>query len=177
MFESRGLPRDWRHLIRGERPQLLKLLKSQRHDHSLGSFLGAVSDATIGSLIEICFWEEKNGHIILFTTRGLKNIPLRLLGTTFTNAISCFVEPGPQEPYIDSFLNALCSHLIFFVWGNGNALEYMYYQFSVHVLPIFSTCITNFQYMNYRFFVRFQDFIHILLSYLFDVEHISLHFS
>jgi hypothetical protein len=27
-----------------------------------------------------------------------KNVPVRLLGTGFTNAISCF-KPGPQEPH------------------------------------------------------------------------------
>jgi hypothetical protein len=29
-----------------------------------------------------------------------KNFPVRLLGTRFTNAITC-LEPGPQEPYRD----------------------------------------------------------------------------
>jgi hypothetical protein len=28
-----------------------------------------------------------------------KNVPVRFLGTRFTNAISCF-GPGPQEPYL-----------------------------------------------------------------------------
>jgi hypothetical protein len=34
---------------------------------------------------------------------GPKNLHVRLLGTRFTNALSCF-EPDPQEPY-RAFLN------------------------------------------------------------------------
>jgi hypothetical protein len=33
----------------------------------------------------------------------LKNVPERLLGTRFTNAISC-IEPGPEGPYREIFL-------------------------------------------------------------------------
>jgi hypothetical protein len=35
----------------------------------------------------------------------IKNVPIRLLGKRFTNAISCFGH-GPQEPYRD-ILNTL----------------------------------------------------------------------
>jgi hypothetical protein len=39
--------------------------------------------------------EEKHTHCITFY-RFFKNVPVRLLGTRFTNPISCF-EPGPQD--------------------------------------------------------------------------------
>jgi hypothetical protein len=35
--------------------------------------------------------------------RMFKNDPVRLLGTMFTNAISCY-EPGSQESYTDSLV-------------------------------------------------------------------------
>jgi hypothetical protein len=35
--------------------------------------------------------------------QGISNVPVRLLGTRFSNAISCF-EPSPQEPYREIFL-------------------------------------------------------------------------
>jgi hypothetical protein len=37
------------------------------------------------------------------TACKLKNIPVSLLGTRFTNAMSCF-KPGPHEPYRDIFI-------------------------------------------------------------------------
>jgi hypothetical protein len=44
-------------------------------------------------------------HQSMSLYRVFKNVPVRLLGTRFTNAISCF-EPSPQEPY-SVFWNAL----------------------------------------------------------------------
>jgi hypothetical protein len=38
-----------------------------------------------------------------------KNFPVMLLGTRFTNTISCF-EPGPQEHYMDIFGKTLKTH-------------------------------------------------------------------
>jgi hypothetical protein len=45
-------------------------------------------------------------QVIQCTVHFKQNIPLRLLETRFTDAISCF-ENGPQEPYMDILLNTL----------------------------------------------------------------------
>jgi hypothetical protein len=47
-----------------------------------------------------------------------KNVPIRLLGTRFTNAISCF-RPGPQEPYRDT----AAMQEVWFNSGAGMGLE------------------------------------------------------
>jgi hypothetical protein len=42
-----------------------------------------------------------------YRDRVFRNVPVRLLRTRFTNAISCF-EPGPQEHYRDIFIETPC---------------------------------------------------------------------
>jgi hypothetical protein len=50
-----------------------------------------------------------------------KNVPVRILGTRFTNAISSFV-PGPQEPYRDT-LNLIRSGMNKTVFNHGKSSQ------------------------------------------------------
>jgi hypothetical protein len=66
-------------------------------------------------------------------------MPLRLLGTRFTNATSCF-EPGPQELYRKIFLNhdvVIKTSQIHFVWFLHHPM--IINTFNPHQYPAFDT--------------------------------------
>jgi hypothetical protein len=68
--------------------------------------LAGLSEGMEQSSQKLFIWQEETAQkhtIACPNLHGQKHFTVNLLGTRFTNAISCF-EPGPQEPHKNLFI-------------------------------------------------------------------------